>query len=574
MSRFLLITIVLVFGAQHANAVSNRLNPTADFALINGKIHTMDANGTVAEAIAIEDDEIVYVGDTAGLKNFIGMGTEVIDLNGKMVLPGFIDAHTHAFAGGLIMKGVDLQSDDANEVMARVRDYVAKTDDEVVHGYGVRFTPWTDGNPTAAMLDEIEKERPVYFWAIDGHKAWVNSKAMEKVGLDKDTPDTVPGYSFFERDNEKNPTGWIVELPAQMQVLTNLIDITPEYSLAGINEWFPHFASAGVTATQDLGIQGMGQEEGFAMLDELAKAGKLPLRIRGVYYWNDGSIDPVAEIQALTKKFNHPLARPDKIKINIDGGDDSDNALYIDGYADNPDLDPTPIIPRETIIDAVVRADALGIDAVCHCFGDGAVRIMLDAVEAAIEKNPPRDRRFVVSHGNSVHPDDIARFGELGVVYDSSGAWMSYDPNLQSVSDVKIGPERVQEMFPMAKIAAAGGMVSLGSDWPVSGWISEYRPLVAIEVAITRTIDGRKDVPPLGGAEAGLDVDTAIRAATINAAYNMNMDDQIGSLEAGKKADLVVLSENLYEIDPDDISEVDILYTMMDGKLTYDSTKN
>ena len=122
----------------------------------------------------------------------------------------------------------------------------------------------------------------------------------------------------------------------------------------------------------------------------------------------------------------------------------------------------------------------------------------------------------------------------------------------------------------MAQIAATGGTVSLGSDWPVSGWISEYRPLVAIETAVTRTIDGRKDVPPLGGVEAGVDVDTAIRAATINAAYNMNMDDEIGSLEVGKKADIVVLAENLYDIDPNAISEVEVLYTMMGGRVTWD----
>lgn len=572
MSRFLFLLIAVLFTLQNANAVSNRLNPTADFALINGKIHTMDANSTVAEAIAVEADEIVYVGGADGLRNVIGIGTEVIDLEGKMVLPGFVDAHTHAFAGGLIMKGVDLQSDDAAEVMELFRDWVAETKEDVVIGYGVRFTPWKDGNPTAAMLDEIESERPVYLWAIDGHAAWVNSKALEIAGIDKDTPDTVPGFSFFERDADGNPTGWVVELPAQMQVFTKVLDVTPEYSLSGINEWFPRFAAVGVTAVQDLGIQGMGQEEGFAMLDALAKTGKLPLRIRGVYYWNDGDIDPIAELQKLTAQFNHPLARPDKIKINIDGGDDKWNALYVDGYADKPGVKPQPIIPRETIIDAVVRADALGIDSVCHCFGDGAVRIMLDAVEAAIKSNSPRERRMVVSHGNSVHKDDIPRFSELNVIWDSSGAWMSYDPTLQAISDVRLGKQRVQEMFPMAKVAKSGGLVSLGSDWPVSGWISEYRPLVAIEVAVTRTLDGRKEVPPLGGTAAGVSVDTAIRAATINAAYNLNMDSKIGSLEVGKKADLVVLSENLYEIDPNDISEVKVLYTMMGGSLTYDST--
>ena len=574
MSRFLLIILMLVIGAQPANAVSNRLNPTADFALINGKIHTMDADGTVAEAIAVEDDEIIYVGNADGLRNVIGIGTRVVDLEGAMVLPGFVDGHSHPFAGGLIMQGIDLQSDDRDEIFEKIRDYVASTDDEIVLGYGVRFNPWTEGNPTAAMLDEIDSERPLFFFTIDGHGGWANSKALAMAGVDKDTPDTVPGYSFFERDGDGNPTGWIIEVPAMMQVFSKIAPVSPEYILQGVLQWLPRFAASGLTSVQDLGIQGVGQAEGFAMLERLAEAGELPIRIRGVYYWNDASIDPIAELQALTAEFNHPQTRPQKIKINVDGGDDKWNAIYTAPYADKPEVDPEPIIPRDVIIDTIIRADALGIDVTCHCWGDAASRIILDGVEAAIAANPARDRRHVVSHGSLIHPDDVPRFAELGVGYDTSGAWMSYDPLMTNVTDVRLGKERVQNQYPMAKIAAAGGRVSLGADWPAAGWVSSYAPLEAIETAVTRKYDGRKDVPPLGGDDAKVPLDVAIRAATINAAWNMNMDDQVGSLEVGKKADMVVLEENLYEIDPDNISEVKVLYTMMDGKLTYDSTKN
>ena len=146
---------------------------------------------------------------------------------------------------------------------------------------------------------------------------------------------------------------------------------------------------------------------------------------------------------------------------------------------------------------------------------------------------------------------------------------MSYDPTYQSVSNVKLGKERVQQAIPAQKIVAAGGTFSMGSDWPVSGYVSEYRPLVAIETAVTRTLDGRKDVPPLGGKEAGVSVDTAIRASTINAAYNMGRDSEIGSLEVGKRADIVVLEKDLYKLDPNGISEVNVSYTMMGGKLVY-----
>lgn len=573
LGKLTVLASALLMSASTVSMAQNpRANPSTDFALINGKIHTMDAAGTIAEAIAIEGDEIVYVGDAAGLGDVIGLGTEVIDLDGKMVLPGFVDGHIHAAAGGLIMLGVDLQTDDKEELFARIRKEVETNKDDIILGYGVRFNPWTDGNPTAAMLDEIESERPIYFWAIDGHAAWVNSKAMELAGIDKDTPDTAPGFSFFERDADGNPTGWVVELPAQMQVLTRLIDVTPEFMAGGVKNWMETFAAAGITAVHDHGIQGMSQEEGFQMMSDFEAAGEMPIRFVGSYYWNDGSVDPLPGTMELREKFNSDLVQARYLKINMDGGDDKWTALMVDPYVDQPDNVPSPIIPYDVMQDAVVRADAAGIDVTCHCFGDLAVRKLLDAIEAAIQTNPARDRNHKITHGVYVHPEDFARFGELGVTYDSTGAWMSLDPLMQTIARSRVGEERVNNAFPAASVIASGGNFSLGSDWPVSGYVSEYRPLSAIEAAVLRQLDGRKDVPPLGGEAARLTLDQALEAHTINAAHGMSMANEIGSLEVGKKADLVVLDENLFDIDPNDISEVDILYTMMGGKLTYDST--
>ncbi len=570
-------TVILATAASLlatvVSAQTGRENPTADYALINGAIHTMDESGTVAEAIGIEDGEIVYVGNAEGLPNVIGLGTEVIDLGGAMVLPGFVDGHIHAVAGGLIMLGVDLQTDDKDELFALIREEVETNKDDLILGYGVRFNPWTDGNPTAAMLDEIESERPVYFWAIDGHAAWANSKALELAGIDKDTPDTVPGFSFFERDTEGNPTGWIVEIPAQLQVLSALMEISPEFMKDGVEVWINRFAAAGITSIHDHGIQGMGQDEGFQMLTDFEAAGDLPLRVVGSYYWNDGNVDPLPGTLELREKFNSDLVKARYLKINMDGGDDKWTALMVEPYSDKPENVPQPIIPYDVMQDAVIRADAAGVDVTCHCFGDLAVRRLLDAVEAAIEVNPQRDRRHKITHGVYIHPDDYARFGQLGVTYDSSGAWMSFDPLMQSIATSRVGPERVDLAFPTTRVLSEGGKFSFGSDWPVSGYVSEYRPLAAIEAGVTRTLDGRKNIAPLGGDEAKMSLDQALRAHTIDSAYGMGLDSEIGSLEVGKKADLVVLSQNLYDIDPNDISEVDVLYTIMDGNITWDHTK-
>ncbi|WP_170337248.1 amidohydrolase [Ruegeria arenilitoris] len=570
MNKLVASAMALLAATTHAQAQSNRSNPTADYALINGEIHTMDASGSIATAIGIEGGEIVYVGDSTGLKDVIGIGTEVIDLKGKMALPGFVDGHIHAAAGGLIMLGVDLQTDDKDELFDRIRKEVETNKDDIILGYGVRFNPWTDGNPTAAMLDEIEADRPVYLWAIDGHAAWVNSKALEMAGIDRNTPDTAPGFSFFERDDEGNPTGWIIEIPAQMQVLTSLIDVNPDFMSEGVSNWLQRFAAAGITAVHDHGIQGMSQDEGFQMMADFEKNGELPIRFIGSYYWNDGTIDPLPGTQELSERFNSDLVKASYLKINMDGGDDKWNALYVDPYADKPELVAEPIIPVRLVKDAVIRADAAGFNVTCHCFGDLAVRTLLDAIEAAIEVNPDRERAHKITHGTLIHPDDYTRFGELGVIYDTTGAWMTFDPLLQSVSTTRLGEDRVQAMYPVNKVVAGGGVFSFGSDWPVSGYVSEYRPLAAIEAGVTRQLPGRSDVPPLGGDEARMPLQLALEAHTINAARGMGMDDQIGSLEVGKKADIVVLDQNLFEIEPAAISDVDVLYTIMGGNLTYE----
>ena len=302
------------------------------------------------------------------------------------------------------------------------------------------------------------------------------------------------------------------------------------------------------------------------MFKDLETAGKLPLRVLGVYYWNDPNIDPIPIVQKLATTVNTPLIKGKRFKVNMDGGDDSHNALYVDPCSDKPDLKVNPIITYDALNDAIKRADKLGIDGVCHCFGDLAVRKFLDAVEGAIQANPIRDRRNVISHGTLVHPDDYARFKKLRVTHDSTGSWMSLDPLLRSVSHRRLGKERLNNMFPMKAIADTGANVSFSSDWPVSGYISEYRPLDAI----LRQIDPKQ--PPLGGEKAKIPLALALKAHTTGAAHGMAMENKIGSIETDKMADLVVLEKNLFDVEPEDIAKTEVVYTMMNGKLTYDAT--
>jgi len=567
-SLLLMLAIATLSGCSWQQ-FANSMDSSADYAFVNGFVYTMDEKNPKAQAVAVKGNKIIYVGNEAGLSKVLDDKSEVIDLAGKMVLPGFVEGHIHAISGGLVMNGVDLQTDDPEEILARIRKYVKESDEEVILGYGIRLHLWDNGFPTAAMLDEIESERPIYLWAIDAHSAWVNSKALEIAGIDKNTPDTVPGYSYFVRDEEKKPLGWVVELPAQMQVLTSIIKFDNAFIKKGLAEWLPRFSEAGITTVHDMGIQGIPQEDGYEIFMEIEKEGKLPVRLQGVYYWNDPKVDPVPLLQDMRKRYSTELVKARDLKVNLDGGDFSRNALMLEPYEDKPDVVAKPIIPYDVLNDVVTRADAAGINSACHCFGDLAVRKFLDAVEVATKENPDRDRRYVVSHGVLVHPDDYPRFKELNTTYDSSGAWMVLDPRRETISMERLGAKRVNMEFPMKAVADAGGNISLGTDWPASAYLSTFNPLVAIQGAVTRQPQGKPDHPILGGEKARVPLEMALKAQTLGSAYGMNVDDTVGSLQVGKLADLVVLEKNLFDISPYEIGDVKVIYTMMNGKFVY-----
>lgn len=549
-------------------ACSSKNKTVADQVFTNGKVYTLNEVQPWAEAVAVDGNKIVFVGSTTEAEAFIGESTETTDLAGKMLLPGFVDAHIHSVGGGMIASGIDLQTDDTEELFERLRKYIQDNPDlEVIRGFGVRFNPWNENWPTAAMLDEIEAEKPIILITIDGHGGWANSKAMEMAGINKDSPDPAPGFSYYLRDEQGNPTGWLIEVPAFLEVLTKLDDILSIDALKkSTDQVIQNFAAAGLTSIQDLG---MGPLPGFEVLAGLESEGKLLTRVQGVYYWNDKDIDPIPLLQELNSKYNSELLKANRLKVNMDGGDDKHNALYVEPYSDKPDIVVNPIIPYEVVNEVVRRADSLGFDISCHAFGDLAVRKMLDAYELAIKANPSWERHHVVNHGTLIHPDDYGRFKELGVAYETTGAWMSMDPLIQEISMKRLGAERVNIMFPVNEVHEAGGLVAFGSDWPASGYISEYRPLLTIQAGVTRQLPGREDQPPLGGADARIPLELAIKMHTINAAKAMGISEEVGSIEVGKKADLVILKNNLFDVDPKNIADVKVMATMMNGKYTY-----
>jgi predicted amidohydrolase YtcJ len=354
-------------------------------------------------------------------------------------------------------------------------------------------------------------------------------------------------------------------------VFSALVDVDTEFLAQGLETWLPRFSAAGITTVHDAGVQGFGQLEGYQLLDDFAKRGDLPIRVTGTYYWNDPTVDPLPELIKMREKFASDNVRVEYLKINMDGSEEAWNGLFTQPFVDKPEIVPDPIIPYDILNDVVLRADAMDINVVCHCYGDLAVRKLLDAVEAAIKVNPLRDRHNKVTHGLQVHPDDIARFAELGVTYESHGGWMALDPVVQVMSVARMGMDWVNTLYPIREIAETGANISLGSDWPAAGYYSEYRPLAGIQMAVTRQQIGAPDSPVLGNVDMRLTLEQALRANTLGAAYGMDVEKGVGSIEVGKLADLIVLEQNLFEVDPQDISAVKVLYTVMDGELVYEA---
>jgi len=459
---------------------------TADIVFTNGKVYTLNEAQPWAEALAVKGNKIIYVGDTETAKKYISEKTEILDLSGKMMLPGFVEGHIHPVAGALVSRGIDVQSDNPNEVLAMIKDYAeAVPDASIIRGFGFRYTNYPDTGPLKEDLDAINSERPIFIFAVDGHGGWVNSKALKVAGITKHTADTQPPFSIYQRDPDGTPTGYLIEVPAMLEVLTKLSPVDVDFIAQGMEEWFPKFSAAGITTVIDAGILGISSEDGFNLYLEMEKKDKLPFRVVGSYYWNNPSIDPLPIIKEYRKKFNSDLLDVRILKINADGGDAQHTAYMLDSYTDRANYKSKLIIPEEIIRRVVTQADKEEIDTHTHVYGDAAVRVMLDVFEEVIKENPSRDRRHSLGHIFLIHPDDIPRFGELGVIGHFSIQWAAPEPVME-ISTKRLGPERVSRLYQPKTIIDAGGKISFGTDWPAAGHYSTYKPLESIQVAVTR----------------------------------------------------------------------------------------
>jgi predicted amidohydrolase YtcJ len=567
-------------AALGAAAVTRRLQCSeafaadgkADIVFHNGPVYTVNGAQAWARAVAVRGKQIVYVGDDAGVRSLIDSDTHVVDLRNRMLLPGFNEAHIHPVVGAVVTRGIDLQYDTKAETLRALDSHRAQVGSgEVVRGFGWRYTAFPPTGPSKEDLDRLWPDTPVVLIAIDGHSAWVNSKTLELAAVDRDTADPIPGFSYFQRDPAtRDATGWLVEIPAMATVLTKVAPFTIDFIMKALEAWLPQASAAGITGVFDAGSVIVPDDVAFQLYLDLEQQGKLPFRVVGAYYHNNPAIDPLPRARDLRQRFHSELVQASVLKLNMDGGEAQYTAAMLAPYADKPDTSGETLLSPEMANDIVRGADREGIDVHVHSIGDRATRLALDAIESAVRANPPRDRRHAIAHIPIVSAPDMARFAELGVVAQFSIQWAVPDLAVTKIMAERWGKELSEQLFPAGSLSRHGTTIAFGTDWPAASYYSTFNPLEAIEIAVTRRQLRKPDSAPLSPLDQRITLDEALRANTLGSAYQLRLDDRVGSIEVGKLADLVVLDRNLFEVRPGEIHAAKVLMTLMNGQIRHE----
>ena len=558
----------LMVAALHAGLVQAAEAP-ADFLLAGGRVWTADPALPWAEAVAIRGNQIVYVGDLAGAEVFRGPRTQLVSTRGRLVAPGFNDAHIHLAGGALSLERVDLIEDqDLSAVQARIRAFAAAHPERAwVLGRGWLYGSFPGGLPTRQQLDAVLPDRPAYMECYDGHSGWANSKALALAGITRDTRD--PEHGVIVRDPATGePTGALKEsATALVEKVVPLPQGEARYEL--MLRALALLSSQGLTSVQDAGgLAGVVASPGADDIELLARArreGKLGVRVAASVVMAPGQVEPaLAAARRLRGVYDDALLRVAAIKGYVDGVIEAHTAAMLAPYERAEFGLGLPNWEPQALNEAVVAADRQGLQVYLHAIGDRGVRMALDAHRSARDANGPRDRRGRIEHIETIAPDDYARFEELGVIASQQPLHANPDRNSFEVWQKNIGPERASRGFSWRNIERAGGRLAFGSDWPVVT-SDVFRGLYC---AVTRKT---REGTPAGGwrPELALGLDSALRAYTAGGAYASFEEAGKGSLGVGKLADLVVISEDLFLGPPERILAARVLLTMMDGRVVH-----
>ncbi|MDA7696831.1 amidohydrolase [Porticoccaceae bacterium] len=542
---------------------------SADLILFDGKVYTVDANRSWAEAVAVIDGKIAYVGSSSGAKKYKGPNTRLVDLDGKMVLPGFQDAHVHPIEAGMAYLGCSLHDGKSVEDYVLIVKECAQQSPEAtfIDGGGWTMDLFEDGLPDKRLLDEVVSDRPVILKSASGHQLWVNSKTLKIAGIDAETPDPPRGR-IDRYKNSKEPSGSLQENSAMNLVFSTRPAYSADQMQAALQFGQHYLNQYGVTTVQDALLKLDGNEAyvGGPTYMAMDRAGDLTIRVVGALVWNtDSGLEQLSRITDARERFKTPLFSAPSVKIWLDGVMEVHTAALLAPYSDREDGYSGELLIKPEQLDVVVsQLDALGFQIHFHAIGDAAVRQSLDSLELARQKNGVRDSRHHMSHIQLFDPADIPRLETLNVVANFQPYWAWADKFITELTIPKLGADRSKWLYPIRSVLDTGAVVAFGSDW----FVTSGNPLLGIETAITRRDPLTNFSDPFLEDER-INLADAIEAYTINSAYVNFIDDETGSIEEGKLADLIVLDNNLFELAPNEISDAQVLLTLLEGNPVY-----
>ena len=534
--------------------------PAADLIITNAKVWTVDKARPSAQAVAILGERIVAVGSVADPDPWRGPNTRVIDAGGKLVLPGFDDAHVHFVSGGLQLAAIQLNdATSAEEFARRIGERAGKTPKgEWILGGDWDETKWNPaGLPTKELIDGATPETPVFVNRYDGHMSLANSVALQLAGITAKTPDP-PGGTIV-RDGQGNPTGALKD--AAMDYVYKVIPpMSHEQRLQAVERALAHAASIGVTSVQDMNPD----YADIAVYNELLDRGRLTTRIYAAPLITQ--VEDQTKI-GIRRAFGSSLLRIGAVKAYADGSLGSATAYFFDPFTDQPNnrgLLSDEMHPTELMRDRMMKADAAGLQLCTHAIGDAGISAILDLYEQLVKVHGESDRRFRIEHAQHMAAKDFDRFAKLKVIASvqpyhaiDDGRW----------AEGRIGHDRASRTYAFRTFLDHGVRLALGTDWNVA----PLNPMLTIYAAVTRaTLDGKNPNGWFPGQK--LSVAEAVEAYTIGSAYAEFQENEKGSITPGKLADMVILSDDIFAIDPVKIRDVKVVKTVLGGKVVWDQT--
>lgn len=559
------IRFLLLFLSCFASMAAAQSKPVADLIITNAKIWTGDDARPKAQAVAVLGERIIAVGSSAEVTILRGPDTKVIDAGGKLLLPGFNDAHVHFVGASQDLEAVQLNdATSAEEFVRRIQSQVKKTPKgQWVLGGGWDETKWNPPRlPAKELIDSFTPDTPVFLDRYDGHMALANSVALRLAGVNAQTPD--PAGGVIVRDAQGNPTGILKDAAAEL-VIKVVPPLAHDERLAAIRRGLEYAASLGVTSFQEMNDEYTDSFADAGAYDELMQSGELTARVYVAAAISDWQRE--AQI-GVRHAFGSPWLRIGALKGFADGSLGARTAYFFEPYSDDPSnsgLLHRQMQPLSQMRDWMMAADAARLQMCIHAIGDRAISTVLDLYTEVLKAHHGAERRFRIEHAQHMAEKDFARFAQLDVIA-SVQPYQAIDDGRWA--EARIGHDRASRTYAFRSFLNHGVHLAFGTDWDVA----PLNPLLTVYAAVTRaTLDGKN--PNGWFPEQKLTVEESVRAYTMGSAYAEFQEQEKGSITPGKLADMVLLSDDIFSIEPAKIRDVKVLKTMVGGKVVWDSAR-